>query len=113
MSRRLERVADQLRAEIARVLREEVADPRARLVSVLRVDVSPDLHNAFVYWSRIETPGAPSLESVADGLESAAPFVRRHLARALPLKRVPALAFRHDPTLELGDQTLALLRNLR
>ena len=112
MSRRLERVADQLRAEIARVLREEVADPRTRLISVLRVDVSPDLHNAAVYWSRIETPGAPLLEAVAEGLASAAPFVRRQLARALPLKRMPALEFRHDPTLELGDHTLALLREL-
>jgi len=112
VSRRLERVADQLRAEIARVLREEVADPRARLVSVLRVDVSPDLHNAAVYWSRIETPDGPALAAVAEGLACAAPFVRRKLARVLPLKRMPALEFRHDPTLELGDHTLALLREL-
>ena len=112
MSRRLERVADQLRSEIARVLREDVSDPRARLVSVLRVDVSPDLRNAAVYWSRIETPDGAPLESVAQGLASAAPFVRRQLARALALKRMPALEFRHDPTLELGDRTLALLREI-
>jgi ribosome-binding factor A len=30
----------------------------------------------------------------------------------LPLKRMPSLEFRHDPTLELGDRTLALLREL-
>src|SRR5262249_45441059 len=88
VSRRLERVADQLRAEIARVLREEVSDPRARLVSVLRVDVSPDLRNAAVYWSRIETPDGAPLEAVAEGLASAAPFVRRELAHALALKRM-------------------------
>jgi len=105
-------VADQLRAEIARVLREEVSDPRARLVSVLRVDVSPDLRNAAVYWSRIETPDGAPLEAVAEGLASAAPFVRRELAHALALKRMPALEFRHDPTLELGDRTLALLREI-
>jgi ribosome-binding factor A len=112
VSRRLERVADQLRAEIARVLREEVADPRARLVSVLRVEVSPDLRNATVYWSRIETPDGAALESVAEGLASAAPFVRRQLARALSLRRMPALEFRRDPSLELGDRTLSVLREL-
>src|SRR5512134_3602197 len=105
-SRRLERVAEQLREEIARVLREEVGDPRVGLVTILRVDVSPDLRNALVFWSRIERPGAPGLEEVADGLESAAAFVRRRLAHDLPLKRMPELRFRHDPGIELGDRTL-------
>jgi ribosome-binding factor A len=112
-SRRLERVADQLREEIARVLRTEVSDPRVALVTILRVDVSPDLRNAIVFWSRIETPEAAALEEVAAGLASAAPFVRRRLARDLPLKRMPELRFRHDPGIELGDRTLSLLRELR
>jgi ribosome-binding factor A len=112
MSRRLERVADQLRAEIARALREDVSDRRVELVTVLRVDVSPDLRNATVFWSRIERPDGAPLETVAEGLASAAPFVRRRLAQALPLKRMPALEFRHDPGLELGDRTLALLREI-
>lgn len=111
-SRRLERVGEQLRAEIARVLREEVADPRVGLVTILRVDVSPDLHNALVFWSRIETPEGPDLAAIGRGLDSAAPFVRRRLARELPLKRMPELRFRHDPALELGDRTLSLLREL-
>jgi ribosome-binding factor A len=112
-SRRLERVGEQLREEIARVLREEVADPRVGLVTVLRVDASPDLRNAIVFWSRIDRPGAPALEEVEAGLASAAPFVRRRLAHDLSLKRMPELRFRHDPGLELGDRTLSLLRELR
>lgn len=112
-SRRLERVSEQLREEIARALREEVADPRVRLVTILRVDASPDLRNALVFWSRLETTDGPALEDVAAGLESAAPFLRRRLARDLPLKRMPELRFRHDPGIELGDQTLSLLRELR
>ena|SRR5690606_679912 len=112
-SRRLERVGEQLRAEIARVLREEVADPRIGLVTILRVDVSPDLRHALVSWSRIERRGGPDLAAIAEGLESAAGFVRRQLARALPLKRMPELRFRHDPGIELGDATLSLLRELR
>lgn len=112
-SRRLERVAEQLRGEIARVLRQEVTDPRIGLVTIVRVDVSPDLRNALVMWSRIERRGAPSLEEVGAGLASAAPYVRRRLAQELPLKRMPELRFRYDPSLEQGDRTLALLRELR
>ena len=109
----MERVAELLRAEIARVLREEVTDPRVALVTVLRVDPSPDLRNALVFWSRLEAEGAPPRQAVAEGLASAAPFVRRQLARSVRLKRMPALEFRFDASLEEGDRTLTLLRELR
>jgi len=112
MSRRVERVGEELRAEIARLLRAEVADPRVALVTVLRVDVSPDLRNALVFWSRIAQEGGPKLEDVAAGLASAAPFLRRRLAHELPLKRMPALEFRYDAALEEGDRTLALLKEI-
>lgn len=82
-------------------------------MTILRVDASPDLRNALVFWSRLATEDGPALETVAAGLDSAAPFLRRRLAHALPLKRMPELRFRHDPGIELGDQTLSLLRELR
>jgi ribosome-binding factor A len=113
MSRRTERVGEQLRAELARLLREEVADPRIRLVTLIRVDVAPDFSRAEVFWSAVETARSPGLEATAEGLEDAAPFLRRKLARELPLRRMPELHFHHDPSLALGDRTLALLRELR
>jgi ribosome-binding factor A len=108
----MERVAEELRSEIARVLRAEVADPRVALVTVLRVDVSPDLRNALVFWSRIEQKGSPEVDVISAGLESAAGFLRKRLAQELPLKRMPALSFRYDAAIEAGDRTLALLREL-
>ena len=111
-SRRLERVAEELRSEIARVLRAEVADPRVALVTILRVDVSPDLRNALVFWSRIERKGGPDIETISAGLASAAGFLRRRLAQELPLQRMPAFTFRYDAAIEAGDRTLALLREL-
>ncbi len=112
MSRRTERIAEQLRSEIARVLREEANDPRTRLVTLTRVDVSPDLSNALVFWSALDIADAAAAEGTQHALESAASFVRRHLAQSLPLRRIPALRFRYDPSLALGDQTLSLLRSL-
>ncbi len=112
MSRRTDRVAEQLRAEIARLLRAEASDPRIGLVTLIRVDVSPDFRNAFVFWSRVDSANPEQLRESAAGLESAASFLRRRLAELLPLKRVPALEFRYDPSLKLGDRTLATLREL-
>lgn len=112
MSRRTERVGEQLREEIARVLRQEVADPRVGLTTVTRVDVSPDLGHAAVYWSHLEARDEEEIERVAEGLAGASGFVRRQLARCLSLRRMPVLEFRHDRSLELGSQTLGLLKTL-
>ncbi|NQZ95057.1 MAG: 30S ribosome-binding factor RbfA [Myxococcales bacterium] len=114
MTRRTERIAEQLRGEISRVLREEVTDPRIRLVTLTRVDVAPDLSNALVYWSAMESSGdgEGEVEDIADGLDSAAPYVRRCLASVLPLRRTPALQFRHDPSLSIGSRILGLLSKL-
>ena len=112
MSRRTERVADVLREELARVLRREAHDPRLALVTVTRVEVSPDLGQARVFWSCLEAKGAPSAEAAQVALEAAAPFLRKRLAEALELRRVPQLGFRFDTALSGGDSTLALLREL-
>jgi ribosome-binding factor A len=93
-------------------LREEADDPRTRLVTLTRVDVAPDLSNALVFWSALDIRDSDSSEGTQHALESAASFVRRHLAHSLPLRRVPALHFRYDPSLVLGDETLSLLRSL-
>ncbi|MCH2173263.1 30S ribosome-binding factor RbfA [Myxococcota bacterium] len=114
MSRRTERVAEQLREELARVLREDVTDPRVGLVTLTRVDVAPDLTQALVFWSSMTTTaGEESTQEIAEGLESAASFVRHRLAQVLPLRRVPELRFRFDPSLSLGTNTLKVLSELR
>ncbi len=125
MTRRTERIGEQLRGEIAKALRQEITDPRIQLVTLTRIDVAPDLSNALVYWSSMtaggvgDRPGEISAEreaeiaAVASGLESAAGFLRTQIARNLPnLRRTPALRFRHDASLELGSRTLEVLRTL-
>jgi ribosome-binding factor A len=107
MSRRTDRIGEQIRAEVARILREDVTDPRIGLVTLTRVDVAPDLSNARLFWSTVG-----DRDEIEQGLTSAAGFVRGRLARVLPLRKVPELRFLWDPSLELGDRTLAALRNL-
>jgi ribosome-binding factor A len=94
-------------------LREEVADPRVRLVTLTRVDVAPDLSHALVMWSVLEVKGKADIEQVQAGLDSAAGYLRRELAHRLPLRKMPALRFRHDISLELGGRTLEILKEIR
>jgi ribosome-binding factor A len=119
VSRRTERVGEEIRAELARLLREEVGDPRIGLVTLTRVDLAPDFGNARVFWSAVPRPGASEEESARDlerteaGLLHASSFLRRRLAEELPIRRSPELHFRHDPSLALGSETLSLLREIR
>ena len=112
MTRRTERVASELRAEVARLLREEVTDPRIGLVTITRVDVAPDLSHAIVFWSALGAHGENATQESQEGLDSAAAFLRRRAAQGLSLKRMPEFRFRYDPSLAQGQQTLDLLRTL-
>jgi len=113
VSRRTERLAGELLAELARLLREEVTDPRVGLVTLTRVDVAPDLTHAIVFWSALGVEhDAERLAERQAGLRSAAPFLRRRIASALPLPRSPELRFRYDPSLALGTRTLSVLREV-
>ncbi len=118
MTRRTERIGEQIRGELARLLREEVTDPRVGLVTLTRIDVAPDLSHAKIYWSSLDSvphgkPGSEHSDAeTARGLESAAGFLRSQLARALATRRVPELRFVHDSSLEAGAETLRLLREI-
>lgn len=114
MSRRTEKIASQLKTEVARILREEATDPRIGLVTITRVDVSPDLSHAVLFYSVMNAgvDDSSRIDEVDEGLHSAAAFLRRRAARALPLRRMPELRFRYDPSLALGTRTLGLLREL-
>lgn len=112
MTRRSERVGELVREEVARVLREDVADPRLSLVTLTRVDVSPEFSNALVFWSVMQTKQGPEVLEVQQTLDRAAAFVRGRLAKSLSLRRIPQLRFRHDPSLELGSKTLAVLQEI-
>lgn len=97
-SRRLQRVNEQLKREISRILRREVHDPRVGLVLVTDVDTSGDLSVASVYVR--PTGQDKEWDAMMEGLEAAAPFVRRELAQDLEMRKVPELHFREDHTLE-------------
>ena len=112
MSIRTERIGEEIRGELSRLLRDEVSDPRVGLVSLTRVAVAPDLTTATIFWSSLESDAPADLEQVEAGLASAAGFLRRRLATELSLRRTPELHFRHDPSLARGAEMLALLREL-
>ena len=112
MSIRTERIGEQVRDSLSRLLRDDVSDPRVGMLSLTHVEVAPDLSTAIVHWSPLAESGAEAAERAGQGLASAAAFLRRRLAAELSLRRTPELIFRHDPSIAEGADMLRLLKDL-
>jgi ribosome-binding factor A len=108
MSHRSRRVADQVREELARLLREELRDPRVGFVTLTGVDLSPDLRQARVHVSILQADPEEALGALA----KAAPFLRRGLARHAGLRFTPQLRFVEDRSARTGSRVESLLRDL-
>lgn len=96
---RAERVAGEMRRELARLIQFEVKDPAVGFVSLSDVEVSRDLSHARVYITVFdEAQAKDSLKA----LNRAAGFLRRRLGQEMRLRVVPELSFRHDASVETG-----------
>ena len=108
MSRRMGRVNELIREELSVLLLHELKDPRiVAMTTVTHVETSPDLEHARVYVSIMGSDEEQS--GVMQGLKSAEGFLRRSLAGRVKMRRVPALAFALDTSLEQGAQMLELI----
>jgi ribosome-binding factor A len=99
MPHRVDKVAAQLREEISAILSQRLKDPRLGLVSVIEVDISPDLGNARVHVSTLG--GEDERQELMKALEHARGFIRHELAvRLRNLRRVPDIRFVDDRNIE-------------
>ena len=111
MSRRLQRLSGLFQEELSDLLLRQVKDPRlAQFVSITRVDITPDLSHARVYVSVMGSQEEKT--STMEGLTSAAHYLRRELNNRLTLRRIPALSFHRDDSLEQGARVLDLIRQI-
>jgi ribosome-binding factor A len=104
-------VAEEIRHLLAECfLRGEVRDPELAgvVLTVTRVQVSPDLHYATAYVSWL---GRADVAAKLPALQRAAPYLRGQLAHRLRLRLVPELAFAADTGLEAAARIEALLHS--
>ena len=111
MSRRTERLAEEVREEVARIVGRELKDPRIGFVTVTRVDLTPDLRTAHVHVGILG--GAPDREKTLTGLRQAAGFVRRELGRRIHVRHTPEVAFHYDEGLDATERVARLLDEVR
>jgi ribosome-binding factor A len=108
---RPDRVGDQIREELSELLtRGEVHDPGIGFITLTRVQVSPDLQMARVFYTTLGD--AKARQETARALNRATPFFRRQIGSRLRLRRVPEFEFRFDESIAHQDRIEQILRDL-
>ena len=108
-SHRKNRVAEEIKKELADIIRNDMKDPRVKgLVSVTHVEVSRDISTAVVYLSSLG--GADELKDTIKAFKQASGFIRAELANRLSLRLIPELTFKSDHSIQIGARINELLR---
>ncbi len=95
------RINREFQRELSELINNEIKDPRiAPMVSVVSVEVAPDLKTSKIYISVLGDLEAQ--ENTLKGLKSAAPFLRSQLAHNLNMRNTPELTFIVDQSIEYG-----------
>jgi ribosome-binding factor A len=104
---RSERIAEQIRRELAELIRLQVKDPRVNLVTLTDVELSPDYAHAKVFYTSLA--GAEHAAEIAAGLRRASGFLRRELGRLIRIHTLPELHFVFDESVERGSRLSQLI----
>jgi ribosome-binding factor A len=106
-SHRSLRIAEAIREVVSSAILFEVADPRIRGVTILKVEVSGDLRNATAYVSIMGTESEQ--RSAMSGLRSATGFLQARVANRLQTRSTPVLVFKLDDSVKKSVQMSRLI----
>ena len=109
-NKRITGINQEIQKELSSLLRS-VKDPRVQecMISVTRVETTPDLRWAKVYVSFLQEDKAAD---AMKGLKSASGFLRRGLSQGLNLRYTPELQWALDDSITYGAKMLALINSL-
>ena len=97
---RIDRISEEVRREVDRIIREELSDPRiAGTFSVTHADVTRDLRHAKIYVSVLEDD---KREGMMKALKRAAGYIRRALGQNIIIRYSPELTFVSDENIAYG-----------
>jgi len=109
-SNRINRINEEIQKELSALLRN-VKDPRVQdtMISITRVETTPDLRYTKVYVSFLQNEKAAA---AMKGLKSAAGYLRRQLGGNLQLRYAPEIVWEQDDSITYGAKMLKLINSL-
>ena len=109
---RLSQLAQEYRKEIADIITNSLkADGISGLVSIMSVDVSPDLKHARVYVSVFQ-PDEAKRKLCLETIKGSAKAIRYELARRMTQRTVPELTFVEDDSMSYSEKINRILQTI-
>lgn len=97
---RIDRISEEVRREVDRIIREELNDPRVSgTFSITRAEVTRDLRYAKIYVSVLEDD---KRDDLLKALKSASGYIRRALGKGILIRYSPELTFVKDENIAYG-----------
>ena len=97
---RIDRISEEVRREVDRIIREELNDPRVSgTFSITRAEVTRDLRYAKIFVSVLEDE---KRDDLLRALMSAAGYIRRALGKSMLIRYSPELSFVKDENIAYG-----------
>lgn len=107
---RIDRISEQVRREVDRIIREQLSDPRIQgTFSVTRAEVTRDLRYAKIYVSILEEENRKPMMAA---LKKAAGFVRHELGQSMIIRYAPEIIFEEDHNIEYGIHIASVLKQV-
>ena len=108
---RIDRISEQVRREVDRIIREDLSDPRIQgTYSVTRADVTRDLRYAKIYVSILEEENRKPMMAA---LKKAAGFVRHQPGEQMIIRYAPEILFELDNNIEYGIHIASVLKQVQ
>ena len=99
---RLERFNEEMRHQVSLIVEQELSDPRIGFVTITRVEMTPDLMQARVYFTTLKTEKA--LADTIGGLNSATGFIRKLIGERIKTRFTPEIMFIYDDSQKKRDR---------
>ena len=110
-SRRLAKIAQAIKETVSTTVLFQLRDPRISNVTVLHVEVAPDVQSAKVYISIMGDQRTKAL--CMHGLESARGFIQSKIADRIQTRYTPVIKFVQDTAVKDTMDTLRILDELQ
>ncbi|MBN23315.1 MAG: ribosome-binding factor A [Bdellovibrionaceae bacterium] len=110
---RRSRITSVLERELTPIIARKLKDPRIGPIAITKIDLSSDASQAVIYISPISAlSDATEAKECVSGLNSAAGFLRRHVADFLQIRNIPHLIFKADAGIENTSRVHELLKQI-
>jgi ribosome-binding factor A len=113
---RTDRIAEQIKREVAQMLQFDVKDDRIGMVTINAVKISKDLSYADLYFTSLQVPSEGEEHELAakrkmceKTLNELAVGLRSRLAQSMRTRITPQLRFHYDVSIERGTRLTSLI----